>query len=485
MDRGALRTTAASLRGPISASAVFAALLLAAVGLRTVTLLAYQPALFGPDSAGYIVPAERWVLPSGHPLGYPLFLRTLFAVWDDYTIVPAAQHLLGLGIAAILYLTLLRLGVRGWLAALAAAPVLLDAYQLNIEQYVFSDTLFEFLIVAGCAALLWNRPVTPPIAALAGGLFAAAALTRPVGLALLVAILVAIFVLRLRRAQAATLLGAFLIPVVVYAAAFKVASGDFGLTNTTGRYLYGRVITWVDCSKFAVPPHERPLCPGEHEQLEWVNDYLWTKRSPLYSVELPPGQAPDDVAGDFARRAILGQPLTYVREVAADVLLTFSPTRHEQRGEFRTSQWQFQTELPIRGHRHRWTVDPPKAADHSSVKGRVDKGSAEFLRSYQRIVFAPGPVLAACALIALAAVAGLGRARDSGLRGATLIFLTVGAILTVASVAATMFAWRYQLPQLVLFPPAAALGITALTGSRRTTAALRSAPPAAGEVRPA
>ena len=66
--------------------------------------------------------------------------------------------------AVVLYVLLLRRGVSRWLAALAIAPVLLDAYQLQIEQTIMPDVWFEALIVAGLAILLW-----PPRAWLAAG----------------------------------------------------------------------------------------------------------------------------------------------------------------------------------------------------------------------------------------------------------------------------------------------------------------------------
>jgi hypothetical protein len=451
--------------------AVFVGLLAAGIALRVVTLVAYRPALFSPDSPGYIDAAERWILPSLHPLGYPLFLRTAFTLWDDYRVLPLLQHLMGIGIAVLLYATLVRLGVRHWLAGLAAAPVLLDAYQLNIEQYVLSDTLFELFLAAGCAALLWQRPLPPALAALGGVLFAAAAVTRSVGLLVVVPIAIGILVLRPRRTAIALLAAGFLLPVVAYASAFKVANGSFGLTAYTGTYLYGRVVEWADCSKFSPKEYARPLCPGEHEELDWIYQYLWAKRSPLYDVQLPPGKSRSDVAGDFATRAILAQPLTYARNVAADSLLTFAPAKHTRRGEFRVSQWQFQTRFPIPDQQPGWTVEPPRASSHGTNEGSVDTGLARFLRTYQRFGYLPGPFLAACLLVALAAAVGAGRARSSGLRGPIAFLLALAIALCFGSVAATMFAWRYQLPQLILLPPAAALGITALMGWQREAAA--------------
>ncbi len=71
------------------------------------------------------------------PVGYPAFLKLLPTDWE-LAVVPAVQHLFGLAIAVLLYALLVRLGVPKTWSALATAPVLLDGYQLNIEQYILS-----------------------------------------------------------------------------------------------------------------------------------------------------------------------------------------------------------------------------------------------------------------------------------------------------------------------------------------------------------
>ena len=48
----------------------------------------------------------------------------------------------------LLYALLVRLGVPKTWSALATAPVLLDGYQLNIEQYILTEALFELLLVS-------------------------------------------------------------------------------------------------------------------------------------------------------------------------------------------------------------------------------------------------------------------------------------------------------------------------------------------------
>src|SRR5258708_8737033 len=95
------------------------------------------------------------------PVGYKGPLRAILLV-GNFDAVAAVQHLLGLAMAVVLYLLLLRRGVPRWLAALATAPVLLDAYQVQIEQTIMPDTWFEALIVADLAILLWPAARPPP-----------------------------------------------------------------------------------------------------------------------------------------------------------------------------------------------------------------------------------------------------------------------------------------------------------------------------------
>ena len=91
---------------------------------------------------------------------------------SNLDVVAAVQHLTGIVIAIVIYRLLLRRGVTRWLAALAMAPVLLDAYQLQQEQTIMPTTLSEALLVAGLAVLLW-RPKTTWRAVLVAGLIPA------------------------------------------------------------------------------------------------------------------------------------------------------------------------------------------------------------------------------------------------------------------------------------------------------------------------
>ena len=141
---------------------LLAVLLAAGLVLRILVQIAYRPALFYIDSIKYLFGAY----PGDDPPGYQLVLRPFLAVANPGT-VAAVQHLLGLGMAVALYALLLRKGSPRWLAALATAPVLLDGYQLQMEQTVMPDVLFEALMVAGLVVLLW-RP-RPQLWMVAGG----------------------------------------------------------------------------------------------------------------------------------------------------------------------------------------------------------------------------------------------------------------------------------------------------------------------------
>ena len=129
-------------------------LLLAGLVLRVLTQIAYRPVLFYIDSTRYLYHAG-----GNDPVGYRVPLR-LILVAGNLDAVAAVQHVLGLAMAVVIYVVLLRRGCVWWLAALAAAPLLLDAYQLQIEQTVMPDVWFEALLVAGLALLLW-RPRPP------------------------------------------------------------------------------------------------------------------------------------------------------------------------------------------------------------------------------------------------------------------------------------------------------------------------------------
>jgi hypothetical protein len=446
---------------------VFLALLAAGAVLRIVTFFAYRPALLYQDSQAYLDNAAELVPSSRWPIGYPVLLRVL-PLSQGLDVVPLVQHLLALLIAAALYVLLLRLGLRPWLAALATAPLLLDAFQLLIEQFVMTETLFDLLIVGACSLLLWRRPIPIAFVALAGLLLALAALTRVVAVLVIVpaAVTVAVAGARPSRGAAvAVLIAAFAVPLGGYAFWYHAHHGEYSLVGATGRFLYARVTAFVDCRVVSVPPAERPLCPDEPVgERPSSQDFAWSAGSPLYRV---PEREREVLAGDFARRAIREQPLAYARTVLADVVHGFAVERTVpgRRVPFE-DVWTFQPTFPRREQAD------PVIRDYGGTGGSVQPRLVEFLRGYQGIAFTPGPLLAAGLLLGLAAAAGIGRARRSALRPAALLFASLGLALYVGPALIQQLMPRYTLPALVLLAPALAVAVTALTGTERGRAHL-------------
>ena len=157
---------------------LFAVFLVAAVALRIVVLIAYWPALeLFTDTSDYLALAHPVHPGVWHPAGYPLFLVPL-SLTGQLGVVVVVQHLMGIAMGFLVYGLVLRLGVRRSLAALAALPVLLDGYELSLEQFILTETLTSLLLLGGLAVLFWREPVGARRGAIVGLLLAAATLTR-------------------------------------------------------------------------------------------------------------------------------------------------------------------------------------------------------------------------------------------------------------------------------------------------------------------
>src|ERR1019366_4656637 len=108
-----------------------AALLAAGLVLRVLAQLAYRPALFYIDTARYLYNAD-----GNDPVGYKGPLRAILLV-ANFDAVAAIQHLLGLAMAVVIYLLLLRRGAAGggWRHAIGQAALLCAAFALPILAY--------------------------------------------------------------------------------------------------------------------------------------------------------------------------------------------------------------------------------------------------------------------------------------------------------------------------------------------------------------
>src|SRR5450631_2887385 len=243
---------------------LLAVLLAAGLVLRVLVQVAYRPALLYIDSIKYLYGAY----PGDDPPGYLLVLKPFLAV-GNLDLVAAVQHLLGLGMAVALYLLMRRRSVPRWLAALATAPILLDGYQLQNEQTIMPDTLFEALIVTGLVILLWQpKPRLPMI--IGGGLaLGACATVAQIGEILIapavIFLLVSIPGWPAKLIKGTALAAAFALPIVAVSFRDYVVLHRFALAPHAASTIYGRMAESADCQTLRIPSYERPLCPTSQQ----------------------------------------------------------------------------------------------------------------------------------------------------------------------------------------------------------------------------
>ncbi len=440
-----------------------AVLLAAGLVLRVLAQFAYRPALFYIDSVKYIYNSE-----GNDPEGYKAPLRAILAI-ANFDAVVAVQHLLGLAMAVVIYVLLLRRGVSRWLAALAIAPVLLDAYQLQSEQTIMPGTWFEALIVTGLAILLW-RPRTSWRAAIAAGLaIGTSALVAQVGEALILP--AAIFLLaagggwRHAIGKAAALVAACALPILAYCTGSYLSTGSFALSHQGVTSFYGRTAAAVDCATIRLPAAERRICPTAAQQAHGDDWLSFNPGSPVQAIyrTLPRAQV-NSIVTSFSKNVLTQQPLRVLGAYGRDVLKLFAVTRHTDPGDAPITRWQFQKTFPYyQPHATKQEVDAA-IEEFGGGLPAVWRPVASFLHYYQLDGgYTPGPLLALFTVAGLVgSVAAVRRRLDARTRQlalACLLFFGSAVFLLLVS-DMFVFSWRYQLPALVTLVPAGVLGIS-------------------------
>ena len=218
------------------------------------------------DSQSYFLPA--WDLLRSGELqlglrrtpGYPLFLTVVLAVvGDDLRRVALAQHLLGVGTAALTYLlgrfTFGRpVGLVGGLLVAISAPLLV------YEHYILTEALFTFVLTAALVALTLGARMGHSGWYLFGGaLVGLAALIRPIGqlvlpLALLACVVAPPRSVRASLASAGLVLAGFAVFVVPWTIRNQLAY-NLATPSTFGRTLIARTASYDRGFEFYDPGH--------------------------------------------------------------------------------------------------------------------------------------------------------------------------------------------------------------------------------------
>jgi hypothetical protein len=495
---------------------LFAVLLTAGLVLRVLAMVAYHPALIYVDTLKYLYGAS----PGSEPFGYTVALKIVLAAGDLGT-VAALQHLLGLAMAVTLYVVLLRRGIPRWAAALTTAPVLLDAYQVQMEHTIMPDVLFEALVLAGLAVLLWRPVVTPGFAAVGGLILAASATVMQLGVILVVPAVIYVLAAGGGWRRAVTSSGALVIAFAAvifgYCGASYIHDGHFWLARRQS--LTGRLAASADCATLQMSAAAKAVCPTPAQQTlgpDWLEH---SGQSPLANAvtnPLPPGAKRGAAIAELNAAVMGQQPLRVAGSVLRDAVRLFALTREQTAGVTPIGRWQFQDGYP---EYPPWvSVCPPGpynpatcmtaqqavqkrvapvtdllvrpggpivigvqrklfGAFHAHTlkssyggQAQVDRPIARFLRSYQLDGgYTPGPLLALCFLAGLAGSLVLLRqrlpARTRQLGLACLLF-TGAAVFALLAPDVYQFSWRYELPAVVTLVPAGVLGVATVASLR-------------------
>lgn len=498
------RRPGAVLAAGLAAHGLFALMVVAAIALRLEYAVAF-PRIFlvAPDSVDYLRAAATWTPNDIRPFGYSALLAALRPT-GNLSAVTAVQHVAGPALAGAVYGCLYRRGVRGWLAALAAAPVLFDAWQLSLEHYVMAETLFGVLCVG--AVLVLIRPGRPSAgtAAAAGVLLAAAGLTRTVGAPL--GVLAAGYLLNRRSGwrPAAFFAAAFAAPMAAYVMWFHHSYGVYGFTRNPSLVLYGRMAQVADCDRLPeLTARERRLCPAEPLGHRHAADWYW-----LVGADRPALRfAPDDpVFAGFDHKVLRAQFPAVARQWAKETSFFFRVAAPDERAICLNRLW-----VPVPGK----PVPLPWCYPHPATTGSFDASldlaatrtapadsrvarARTYLERYLALARTPPVALAAAVVVtllgslrvplaarprcrrtrrlpgrarrlrwvpALPRAPGLLRIRGADGRDA-LFSLAVGGALLGLAVAGSMFDIRYALPALPMLGIGAALAGNQLLGPR-------------------
>jgi len=452
----------------------FAAAFTLGAMLRLVTMLAYSPALWFNDSYEYVSVALHPGRP--HPIrpnGYGWYLM-LLEPFHSFSLVVFTQHVMGLATAVLVYALLhKRFGLPGWGATLAAAPVLFDAYQIQLEHLIMSDTMFTLLVTGVITLVLWHRKMSWRVGALVGLLLALTALTRSIGLAILGLVVVYLIVKRVGWRPIAAMITACAVPTLGYMAWFSTAYGTFAMTNSDGPILYMRTALFADCDKMGIDQREELelalLCivvPKEQRGISGQGFLWWDRSGQKFHVFGPGtkfGVEMNENAGEFATRAILSQPDEYLALVARDFFRAFRWDRPVFPDASTYLQYEFPSvEKPLPTwalYRGRADTDAERY-ENGPAATRITDPWAGFMQGYQRMVRLPGTVLGVILLIGM--YGAIVRWRKLG--GPVLLPWLAAVGLILAPAATAEFDYRYLLPAV----PAACLaaGISLRHGVR-------------------
>jgi hypothetical protein len=368
------------LRGLVVAHWQLVLVLAVGAVLRAACEVAYHPALFYADSWEYLGMALQRPFVGfqvDRPSGYPLLVWLFTLDNRSLILLTGVQHLAGLLTAALVYVLGLRLRLGRWLAAAVAALVALCGDWIALEQFLMTEPLFSLCIVAA-ALLAMYAGRSNRLWALSGGLIAFAATMRTGGLFLVPPWLLFMLIRRVGWRAAVSGALALTLPLLAYCALYAADGRGFGMTETSGWFLYARLAPIAECTAdWPTTKQLRAICPTAAEQADgWSpGDYLWDAPSPvnrvyggMYSGNV---QETSAVLKTFALQAFARRPGAYISMVWSALLSVFNSS---------SGGWESTVVFPAAGATD-W-VDPNVKREYVDTYHRRERAPQSKLRAY-------------------------------------------------------------------------------------------------------
>jgi Dolichyl-phosphate-mannose-protein mannosyltransferase len=438
----------ARARAWIMDNKLFALVLIPALLLRVDAELGYEWQAWFNDSFQYMSDVIGLHPDVTRPVGYSIFLKVLEPL-HSYAAVTILQHLMGVAVGVMVYAVARhRFGTPRWIATLATLPVLFDGFQIQLEHLILSDVPFEFLIALAVTLLLWDRKPSWQRCTLIGFILGIAETVRSVALPLLLIFAVYIVLRRIGWRAVVGALVACLTPVLLYCTWFYSVYGQFAMTESTGVFLYSRTMAFANCSKMHVPTDELSLCTTTPpDQRPMSQSYIWANFTPLN--RFPPSKfspLPNQLAEDFAKRAILAQPLGYAQIVGYDTIRVFEWRRYVFPNAATYDEYLFgykSLAIPdwARGHVGSYDSDVAYYIRGNPLTDVVEP-FAGVMRVWQRYIWLPGSVYGAILAVGLTGM--VLKWRRLGGPATVPWLISVGLIMAPAMTAE--FDYRYVLP---------------------------------------
>jgi hypothetical protein len=446
-----------------------AGLVAGAVAVRAWLVVGFGPAFLGfGDSHEYVASAARGVFSDVQkPAGYPIFLRVLHDLSDRLTFTIFVQHGLGVAAGLLLYKAVRRTGAPPWLGLIPAAVAFFGGTGLFLEHSLLADPLFSFMLAASLYAAvraLGEPSLRWPL--LAGVAAGSSFWVKTVGISSVVLVPCVLLLAapggarrRMLSSATAACVGAALI--LGYVLVQAQVTGYWGYERQAAWNLYGRVVTFVDCSRFTPPAGTASLCPREplsHRQSQ--SFYQYARSAPAVRRFGGPAHAPgyaNALLQRFSLAAITQQPLAYVSSIVRGLTFYIDP----RFGEGYTPESIREALLDPAGDR---SIQPALAAyypdGHGYEASRSAAGGLDFYESHTRI---QGTLLV---LMLLAAVVGAPLLAGRPRAAALLFTLTAVCSATLAE-AGNGYDARYGYPAFGPLAAGAALGAWAVARHMR------------------